>query len=257
MTMDYTPDSEVPTPLVMDRGNRKGSKDFEAWAGVQQRLIESPLEDLTSEIRRSIVPDHVRQLTSQLQELMWSQIEAPAGRVGLNIRMAYGEYALLEEFVDTVVKEGKPDDERIVMEEEMTRKYTKAGVTIPRTKKEAKDRQAKLDEYIDELEEAKASAKKKGCWWDVCDLIDWSNSAKEDRGSPEKHLPYAGKELWSVLGLSSEGTEHAHRQAVSSNQIAQKWGGAAKGQEKRSFMRLFARNNDNNNQPPQGDDFSL
>ena len=257
MTSQYTEDSEMPTPKVMDRGNRKGGKDYEAWAGVQQRLIESPLEDLTAEIRRSIVPDYQRQLTSQLQELMWSQIEAPAGRIGLNLRMAYGEYALLEEFVDKINVAELDDDERIVLEEDMTQKYTKAAVSIPRTKREAKDRQVRLDEYIDELEDAKASAVKKGCFWDVCGLIDWSNSPKETRGSPEKHLPYAGKELWSVLGLSSEGSEHAHRQAISSNQIASKWGGAAKGQEKRSFMRLFARNDNNNNQPPQNGDFDL
>ena len=231
MTTNFTSDAELPEPYTRDLAGRGGNADFGHWAGVQKELIEAPLNDISDKFRVSRVDGrNSKELVSTLMQGMSLQLRAPASRFSLNIRLSEVEIRVMEEFL--VLTEGRPDDEEITLAQGVIENPIK--LDLPTTRNGANARIAESREAIKVFRQRIARAKAKNAYYDICPLIDWYYRPEATRGSPEPHLPFFGQELWSVLGMDSQGLALGHRQSIGAHQISAEMGGSADGEDERT-----------------------
>ena len=167
---------------------------------------------------------------STLMQGMTLQFRSSASRFGLSIRFGEVEIRVMEEFL--VLTEGKPDDEEMTLAQGVIENPTR--IDLPTTRDAARARIAECREAIKVFRGRIAEAKRKNSYYDICPLLDWYRQPEATRGSPEAYLPFFGQELWSVLGMDSQGLALGHRQAVGAHQISSEMGGAADGEDERT-----------------------
>ena len=251
MTSKYTEDA-APAQTHDMGGGPGGQDEYSTWGKTEAEKIRPALEDVLSITRQSTVASYMRPLAGVLIENMKEEVNAPCARYNLRIRLAHQEHRALAEvqteFVLKEQEEGKvfSDTDRIYVSDELVDELANAGFNTPLTKTALMAHQEILDNIIEKNTHLRDYAIDNHCFYDVCGLIDWQSSHRENRGSPFGVLPFSGQELWGVLGLASEGVDYTLRLGLESAQIPKRFGGAGEGQEKRSLIRSLFRSGNAN-----------
>ena len=206
------------------------------WGQVQQLSINPPLGSLEEVIRRTPVTDGMTEAeVALLQQLMTEQITAPCSRWGLELRFLRSELRLLTEVLGDAGD--AEDDELLNLDPDDYKEFGNAFYSIPLTPADCRERVGAIRERVREIEDLITWAKRDGVYYDVCGLLDWFATPPEKRttDSPAHVLPFFGQVLFGVLGLSGQNTTWSHIEAVGSRQIATKFGGDQRENEKTRY----------------------
>ena len=214
---------------------------WEDWGGVMRLAISPPMQGLEDVLLRTPVDDPLDKAeVSALWPLMLEQISCPAGHYNLELRFLHAEMRVITEVL-TATSEKVKENELLVLDPKDWAEFGAVFYQVPPTREECHTRLDDIRQQVRTLHELIARAKAGGVHYDVCDLIDWFATPPERRtsNSPSHTLPFFGKILFGVLGLAAQNTAWAHVEAVTSRQIAPRFGGKYDENEKTRHLNTL------------------
>ena len=221
--------SEVPfTP-----GGGAAGNQWEDWGRVMYYAIAPPIGSIEDVLRRTPIDVSIDKAeVSILWSLMIEQIGCSAARYNLELRFLHAESRIINEVIQSV---GDIDeDQAFALNPADWLEHGSAFYRLPVTLKDCSERMLAIHQRIKDLHGLIEIAKMGGVYYDVCDLIDWfaTNPDRRSTNSPSHVLPHFGQVLFGILGLSAQNTQWAHVEAVTSRQIAPRFGGSFEENEK-------------------------
>ena len=216
-------------PFSQDgRGNQ-----WQDWGQVMHLAIDPPVGCLEDVLRRTPISNPLDQAeVSVLWRLMIDQITCPASRYGLELRLLQDEITAITEVVASA--NVSSDDDFLQLKPSEWKEFSLVINKIPLTRAKCIERMNGIRIRMEDIHSLIDVASRGGVYYDVCGLIDWFATPMEKRAtsSPSHVLPYFGQVLFGILGLSGQNTAWAHIEAVTSRQMAPKFGGTYDENEK-------------------------
>ena len=204
-------------------GGQGGDRGWGEYAGLMREAISPVLNTLEDIIRRTPIEPGVEQREVALyQELAGIQMRAVCNYRGVMMDWLMAQDEMVTQIIEMALERGVGEDERLLG---LRRKFPDLG-DVPMTLTEARELQ---EYYRSEFELARAKvreAKRRNCFYDMRPLFRWMEMPPGKRSDmPSEYLPGIAKRLVSILGLDGQNTDWAHIEAVTSRQIAVKFGG--------------------------------
>ena len=227
----------------------KSGNQWEDWGQVMTQAIAPPMSCLEDVLLRTPIDDPLDQAeVAILWKLMTEEITCPAGHYNLELRFLRQEIRILSEVLTETA--GVADDTPFDLDPTDWKDYGALFYSLPLTREECSSRMARIHERMKDLHALIEDAKRKGVFYDICGLIDWFATPPERRttSTPAHTLAFFGRQLFGVLGIAAQNTAWAHIEAVTSRQIAKRFGGDEYENEKTRFQNMIP---GMNNGPPR------
>ena len=241
MTTEAVPDSAGAIPAAggvrtwddtyqetpFDPSGQKSGNQWEDWGKVMYQAIAPPLGCIEEVLHRTPLHDPLDQAeVNVLWPLMIEEITCPASQYNLELRFLHREIRIVTEVLRATTGVFE-DDEMLALDPEDWSDYGSLLYSVPLTREDCAERLDKIQGRIRVLHQLIDHAKAEGAFYDVCGLIDWFATPPEYRStnSPSHVLAHFGKLLFGVLGVAAQNTQWAHIEAVTSRQIAPRFGG--------------------------------
>ena len=233
-----SPDGGIPSPggaktwddnyseSTFDPGGSKQGNQWEDWGKVMDKAVAPPMGCLEDVLRRTPLSDPLDQAeVNVLWPLMIEEISCPAGHYALELRFLQSEVRIITEVIQNTTEIG--DDEVFNLDPSEWAEFGPAFYNLPQTRRECSERTEKVQGRIRDLHGLIDAAKRKGVFYDVCGLIDWfaTPPGMRNTDSPSHTLAHFGRLLFGILGIAANNTQWAHIEAVTSRQIAPRFGG--------------------------------
>ena len=216
-----------------------GGNQWEDWGKVMYQAINPPLSCIEDELKRVPVDDPIeKNEVNVLWDLMLAQINAPCARYNLELRFLNQEARFIADVMEAT---GDLDDQQYFNLDPTD--WTEFGAlfySIPMKRLDCQNRLDDIRERVQMLHGLMRFAESKGVYYDVCGLIDWFATPQQTRttDSPSHALPSFGQKLFGILGMAAQNTKWAHIEAVTSRQIAPKFGGDPYQNSKTQFHNM-------------------
>ena len=252
--MTMLEDGAISTPTSMGAENRtwddnynetsfspdgKSGNQWEDWGKVMYQAIAPPLGCLEDVLRRTPIEDPLDQAEIDLLwALMNEEITCPAGHYNLELRFLHEELQILSRVLITT--DGIEDDQPFNLDPSDWKDYGSLFYRLPLTRLECHDRMTAIRNRMRDLHGLIDVARTRGVFYDVCGLIDWFATPPDRRStsSPSHALAFFGRKAFALLGLAAQNTQWAHIEAVTSRQIAPRFGGNYYENEKTRFRSM-------------------
>ena len=225
---------------VFDPSGQRSGNQWEDWGKVMYQAIAPPLGCLEDALRRTPLHDPMDQLeVDVLWPLMIEEITCPAAQYNLELRFLHQEVRIVTEVLASTAD--LEDDQMFNLDPADWSEFGSAFFGLPMTRRECSERMAIIRHRMKQLRDRIDYAKSKGVFYDVCKLIDWFATPPERRStdSPSHTLAFFGQRLFGVLGIAAQNTQWAHIEAVTSRQIAPRFGGDFYENEKTRFRNAL------------------
>ena len=212
---------------------------WEDWAGIMRIAINPPLGSLEEMLHRTPIPPGIDQAeVDVLWKLMNEEISAPCSHYNLELKLLQKEMFTILEITKSLLN---TDDDAIIdlKPSQWPTELQSVLPSVPSTKEGCYARVNQIQERVSSLHTLINNDRVGGVYYDVCTLLDWFDTPHEKRktSSPAHVLPYFGRVLFGVLGLNAQNTALAHIEAVTSRQLAPKFGGSYTENEKTRFRQ--------------------
>ena len=218
----------------------KSGNQWEDWGKVMYQAIAPPLNCLEDVLRRTPIEDPLDQAeVNVLWPLMIEEITCPASQYNLELRLLQNEIRIITEVLSATAK--LEEDEMFNLDPSEWSEFGTAFYGLPLTRRECSERLEYIKGRIRELHNSIEYAKSKGVYYDVTTLIDWFATPPDRRStdSPSHALAFFGRLLFGQLGIAAQNTQWAHIEAVTSRQIAPRFGGDPYENEKTRFRNVI------------------
>ena len=225
-------------------GDGRSGNQWEDWGAVMTQAIAPPLGCIEDVLRRTPIDDDLDKVeVAALWPLMIDQITCPAGRYNLELRLLRNEIQTITEVLSSPGTKNLDEDDPLDLNPADWAGYGNSFYRLPVTIKECEERLDTIRNKMRDLEGQIDIAKAGGVYYDVCDLLDWFATPPDRRStsSPSHVLPFFGQILFGILGLGAQNTQWAHIEAVTSRQIAPRFGGDYTENEKTRFRERHPR----------------
>ena len=217
-------------------GGGKNGNQWEDWGNVMQKAISPALTALEDVLKRTPLDDDLDKAEiAHLWPLMLEQVNCPAAKYNLELRLLNIEMRAVSAVLAQTTEFS--NDDLLVLDPSDYTEFGGAFYRIPPTRLECSQRIDAVRDRLRILHKLIEWAKEGGVFYDVCDLLDWFATRPEHRttDSPSHALPFFGQQIFAVLGVAAQNTEWAHIEAVTSRQIAPRFGGDYVENEKTRF----------------------